>query len=125
MNRLHLDIVTKAQKLFGYICAVTEKSPKCFRIVFVKRLQNYALEIIENILSANLTKLDSENLPTRKKKQENAVIKLKTLSLISLTAKEQGCINDKQYEQIAKKAEEICAGIIAWERSDGERVKAV
>jgi len=46
-------VVTKAKELCTYIITVTQKSPKQFRFTFVSRLQNIALDVIENIYYAN------------------------------------------------------------------------
>ena len=50
-----LSVITKAKGLCSYIMTVTEKSPKRFRFTLVSRLQNYALDVIENLIMANET----------------------------------------------------------------------
>jgi hypothetical protein len=50
-----LSVITKAKDLCSYIMTVTDKSPKCFRFTLVSRLQNYALDVIENLIMANET----------------------------------------------------------------------
>ena len=42
-NSNDLVVITVAKKLCAYVIAVTEKSPKKFRGVFVNRMQNYIL----------------------------------------------------------------------------------
>lgn len=44
-----LTVITKAKDLCGYIMMITQKSPKHFRYTFVSRMQNLALDIIENL----------------------------------------------------------------------------
>lgn len=48
-----LTLVKKAKLLSREIFNVTERSPKKFRFTLVNRMQNLALDIIENIYSAN------------------------------------------------------------------------
>ena len=50
-----LSVITKAKELCSYVMTVTQKSPKQFRFTLVSRLQNYTLEIIENLYRANDT----------------------------------------------------------------------
>lgn len=52
----NLFVMTKAKDLCNYVITVTEKSPKKFRFTLVNRLQNYCLDIIENIHIANSKK---------------------------------------------------------------------
>lgn len=48
-----LSVITKAKDLCSYIMTVTDKSPKRFRFTLVSRMQNYGLDVIENLISAN------------------------------------------------------------------------
>ena len=48
-----LSVITKAKELCSYIMLVTDKSPKRFRFTLVSRMQNYALDVIENLYMAN------------------------------------------------------------------------
>ena len=83
---------------------VTQKSPKHFRFTFVTRMQNLALDVIENLYRANDTFITGKDLEARKKRlefQHNAITSLKLLTYISYLAYEQGCILLKQYEQIS------------------------
>lgn len=48
-----LKVITKAKELSMYILGVTENSPKKFRFTFITRLQNYSLDVIENLYYAN------------------------------------------------------------------------
>jgi hypothetical protein len=48
-----LEVVTKAKELCRYVVDATNKSPKRFRFTFVSRMQNIALDIIENLFLAN------------------------------------------------------------------------
>lgn len=58
-NSNDLIVITVAKKLCAYVIAVTEKSPKKFRGVFVNRMQNYCLDTIEYLLEANFIRMDS------------------------------------------------------------------
>ena len=47
-----LTVITQAKALCSYIMTVTDKSPKRFRFTLVAKLQNYALNVIENLYYA-------------------------------------------------------------------------
>ena len=62
-----LYVITKTKELAKYVITVTEKSPKKFRFTLVTRLQNYCLDVIENLLMANMLLLtDSKRLEHQK-----------------------------------------------------------
>ena len=73
MATSELSVITKAKDLCSYIMTVTDKSPKRFRFTLVSRMQNYGLDIIENLISANeiyvkvTTGTDVKECPTLKK----------------------------------------------------------
>ena len=48
-----LTVIVRAKELASYIMTVTDKSPKRFHFTLTSRLQNYALDIIENLYRAN------------------------------------------------------------------------
>lgn len=49
-----LYVVTKVKELTKYVITVTEKVLKKIRFTLVVRLQNYCLDVIENIVTANM-----------------------------------------------------------------------
>ena len=119
-----LVVVTYAKKLCAYVITVTEKSPKKFRGVFVNRMQNYCLDVIEELLKANFIKMNSsENKMTREICQQNAIIKLKLLGYVSMVAESSGCILSRQYKIISSQLAETINLIVAWKKSDDERWK--
>ncbi|MBR0093635.1 MAG: four helix bundle protein, partial [Lachnospiraceae bacterium] len=102
-NVTELSVITKAKELCSYILTVTEKSPKRFRFTLTSKLQNYALNIIENLYRANevfLVKGDMQAVRDRRAFQRQAMTECKLLSYMALVAREQGAILPKQYEQI-------------------------
>ena len=60
-NSNDLIVITVVKKLGAYIIAVTEKSSAKYRGVFVNRMQNLALEVLELLLQANFIRIDSKN----------------------------------------------------------------
>lgn len=121
-NANDLVVITVAKKLCAYVIAITEKSPKKFRGVFVNRMQNYCLDTIEYLLEANFIRMDS--MPNREKreyKQKEAIVKLKLLGYIAMVAESSGCILQKQYKQISMQLAETINLIVAWKKSDDER----
>lgn len=121
-NANDLMVITVVKKLGAYIITVTEKSPKRFRGVFVNRMQNYCLEVLECLLNANFIRMDSlEHKTIREKYQKDAIIKLKLLGYIAMVAEMSGCILIKQYKQISMQITEAVNLTAAWKKSDDER----
>lgn len=60
-NANDLIVVTVVKKLTAYIITITEKSSKKFRNVFVCRMQNYCLDILESLLQANFNPSSRSN----------------------------------------------------------------
>ena len=104
--------------------AVTEKSPKKFRGVFVNRMQNYCLDTLEYLLEANFIRMDSiENKKKREEYQKEAIVKLKLLGYIAMVAESSGCILKRQYKEITRQLAEGINLISAWKKSDDERFR--
>lgn len=121
-NSNDLVVITVAKKLCAYVITVTEKSPKKFRGVFVNRMQNYCLDVIEYLLKANFIRMDSNaNKEKREHYQKEAIVKLKLLGYISMVAESSDCILKKQYQQISMQLAETINLIIAWKKSDDSR----
>ncbi|MBP3635349.1 MAG: four helix bundle protein [Bacilli bacterium] len=123
-NSSDLIVITKAKKLCSYVITITEKSPAKFRGVFVNRMQNYCLDVIELLLNSNFFRIDSiDNKKKREEYQKEAIIKLKMLGYISMISECSKCILPKQYRQISIQTAEIIKLIIAWKKSDDERFR--
>lgn len=121
-NSNDLVVITVAKKLCAYVIAVTEKSPKKFRGVFVNRMQNYCLDTIEYLLEANFIRIDSAtNKAKREHYQKEAIVKLKLLGYMAMVAESSDCILTKQYKQISMQLAETINLIAAWKKSDDER----
>ena len=115
----NLFVITKVKKLASYIITITNKSPKHFRPVFVNRMQNYCLDCLEALIQANsLRKDNKQSLQKRKEFQHQAYVKLKLLEYISFLAQENGCILQKQYEQITIQLAESINLLVAWRKSE-------
>ncbi len=121
-NANDLMVITVVKKLGAYVIAVTEKSPKKFRGVFVNRMQNYCLDTLELLLEANLIRMDSgTNKISREQLQKEAIVKLKLLGYVAMIAEDSNCILKKQYKQISIQLAEAINLIVAWKKSDDER----
>lgn len=122
VNSNDLMVITVVKKLGAYIIAITEKSPAKFRGVFVNRMQNISLEILELLLQANFIRIDSiENKKSRENYQKDAIIKLKMLGYISMVAENSGCILSRQFKQISIQIGEAINLVAAWKKSDDDR----
>ena len=120
-----LAVITKAKDLCSYVMTVTDKSPKRFRFTLVAKLQNYALDIIENLYQANEVFVkagDREKAQQRIDFQHQALTELKLLGYMAQLSMEQGCILPKQYEQITKKIHDCQNMLGAWLNSDRKRL---
>lgn len=107
-NDLYVMTVTK--DLAKYIITVTEKSPKKFRFTLVVRLQNYILDAIESIYTANC----QTDVRVRMEYQEKARLQLSMLDYFAGIAFEQECILAKQYEQISKRVADSLLYLGRW-----------
>ena len=119
-----LTVVMRAKDLCSYIMTVTQKCPKNFRYTYVSRLQNLAMDVIENIFRANDTfvlKGDVRTYNIRLEFQHKALTDLKLLAYFSLLAMEQKCILPKQFEQISRMATDCQNLLGAWIISDKRR----
>lgn len=126
MNRSQseLTVITKSKDLCSYIFTVTQKSPKQFRFSFTSRLQNLALDIIENLYRANDTfvvKGDNAAFEKRNGYQHTAMTDLKLLAYFALLARENGAVTPKQYEQISLQSTECLNLLGGWINKDKNR----
>lgn len=128
-----LTVITQAKALCSYIRTVSDKSPKRFRFTLVAKLQNYALNVIENLYYSNevpMQTADLSRLRERADHQRKALTELRLLGYMAQLAMEQQCILPKQYEQITKMVREqadlrLC-GLQRGERAaDGESIQPV
>ena len=123
-NKRELSVITKAKELCSYVMTVTEKSPKRFRFTLVSRMQNYALDVIEDLYIANeifvpLGRRDQAE--KRQAHQQKAQTGLRLLGYIAQLAMEQQCILPNQYEQITRRVYDSRNLLGAWMVSDRKR----
>ncbi|MBR1471569.1 MAG: four helix bundle protein, partial [Lachnospiraceae bacterium] len=98
--------------------------PKRFRFTLVSRLQNYALDVIENLIRANeiyVSAGDMRSAEQRTSFQRSAMTALKLLAYMSELAMQQGCILPKQYELVTKQVCDAENMLGAWMNSDKKR----
>ena len=118
-----MAVVTKAKELCAYVMTVTQKSPKQFRFTFTSRLQNLALDVIEQIYRANDVMLDgnAQNRARRLEHQHASLTSLRILAYFAMLAREQGCLTPRQYELIANLATDCQRMLGGWINSDRRR----
>lgn len=125
MNNKELGVIVKAKDLCSYVMTVTQKSPKQYRFTFTTRLNNLAMDIIQNLYLANDTFVGGENAKNQWEKrlsyQQEAMTKTRLLSYFALLAMEQKVILPKQYHVISVRAYEVMQTLTAWVRSDKKR----
>ncbi len=95
MVNSELSVITKTKELCSYVMTVTEKSPKRFRFTLVSRMQNYALDVIENLYIANEIYVQAgrrDQAEKRQAYQQKAQTGLRLLGYIAQLAMEQQCV---------------------------------
>ena len=123
-NKSELSVITKAKELCSYVMTVTDKSPKRFRFTLVSRLQNYALDVIENLYMANEVYVPAgrpDLAAKRQARQQMAQTRLRLLGYMAQLAWEQQCILPRQYEQITRMVYDCRNMLGAWMVSDRRR----
>ena len=122
-----LTVITRAKELCQYILLVTDHSPKKFRFTLVGRMQNYALDIIENLYLANSILLKSGTsegkVRQRQEYQGSAMVTLRLLAYIAMVGRESQCITGKQHSVMADKIMETQRLLYAWAKSDQKRME--
>lgn len=95
--------------------------------MLVRKMQAYALDVIENLYMANCKKIvydiSNEELKEREKYQNSAMTKCPLLNYITMIARESSCITAKQHTMIADKTIEIQRMLYSWQQSDLKRIK--
>ena len=128
-NQGDLAVITAAKDLCSYILKVTDKSPKKFRFTLTSRLQTYALDIVESLITANEVYMRSNRrdaleraVGMRHSFQKKAMTKIKLLDYVTQVAMEQECILSNQYEQITKQLSDCRNLLGGWINSDQKRL---
>lgn len=119
-----LIVFTKTKDLVDYVIDITSRSPKSFRFTFVTRLQNYALDILENLFKANevlVIRNDKVKKEQRAAFQRRALTSLNLLTYVSEMAFKHGCIIQKQFVQIIKLSGIAETLIYNWLEKDSKR----
>ena len=124
-----LVVVTKAKDLCEYVMTITQKCSKEHRYTYVSRLQNLAMDVLENIFRANAVYV--ENGPEKREKcrqrldfQHEALLGLRMLAYFAELGAKQKVILFKQYEQIAVQSTNCMNLLGAWINSDKKRFGA-
>lgn len=121
-----LLVINKAKTLCKYIIDATGKSPKKFRFTLVTRLQNYSLDVVESLITANeiyVVEGASVEAIKRTELQRKAMTSLKLISYISEIAMTEQCILPRQFEQISKLIFNTQNLLGAWMKSDRNKFK--
>ena len=126
-NKSELQVVTKAKDLCSYILTITQKSTKKFRFTLVTRLQNLALDVIQDIYEANeiyLKNNTQQKINERICKQRSALTKIKLIAYLSHLAREQSCILPKHFENISAIAHDCQYLLAAWIKKSKEGLES-
>lgn len=120
-----LAVITKTKDLANTLFAITELSPKKFRMTLVNRMCNSVLEALENLICANdimLGRSPEENL-LRRQYQMSALSKLKVLDSLLLISLNNSCITSKQYTRVTRLIADCIRLAAAWIKSDRTRIE--
>lgn len=110
--------MTKAKDLCNYVFTVTQKSPNKYRFTLVRRLQDYCLDIIENMHIANGKMTAAERLVYQEKVKQSLAL----LGYVAEIAYVQECILYKQFEQISLQQAECILYLNKWIKSNANLV---
>lgn len=116
-----LAVMTKVRELAVYIFNILENSSKKYRLTMVNRLQNYSLDVIENIYLAN----KSFDKDKRKYYQDEANTKLAMCDYMANLMCELHVILVDQYGHISLLIGESLKLLKAWQNSDSTNSKLV
>ena len=105
-----MAVFTHAKKLAEYIFVICEKSPKKFRWSIITRLQNAAVDVIENLYRANFERGSDERIAY----QKSALVSLNLVDFYAETARSNQAINLKQTGIIAKQIVECKKLLNGW-----------
>ncbi|MDO5330802.1 MAG: four helix bundle protein [Bacillota bacterium] len=116
-----LAVMTKARELAQYVFDACEKSPRKYRFSLCTKLQNYALNVIEEIYLAN----SSKDLGIRISHQERARVNLAMTDYFANLANELNCLSIHQYEVISLRDAEAMKLLVAWMNSSKKQLEEV
>lgn len=92
-SQSELQVITHAKNLLNYMMTITQKSPKQFRFSLVGRMQEYVLNIVEELYYANdifVSPNSSVGWVQRQAHQRKAMSTLKLLVYVAQVSMEQG-----------------------------------
>ena len=119
-NSGDMVVVTKAKNLVKYIFEITQNAPKKYRYTFIAKLQNFALELIENLYRANEIQYKNAGEKEKEKKSfyiNEALCDLKLIEYFSMLMFECECLLFKQYEQIIRLGVQCNTLIVNWKKA--------
>lgn len=117
-----LYVITCFEKVMDYLFKACESSPKKFRYSFVMKIEQLLLDTEECLIHANMTRLEDKR---RTEHQEEAKVRLVTLSAILRIAMNQKCISFSQYENATKLIADTTSYLDKWMISDETRRKNI
>jgi hypothetical protein len=100
MSQDELPIFVKWMDFLNWLLPTTEKFPKRVRFVFVERINNLALDVIEDIIEARYSRFEKPVL-----KQLN--LKLEKLRVLLRICQSQSYLSHKSYHYAVKKIDEV------------------
>lgn len=126
-SQSELQVITHAKNLLNYVMTITQKSPKQFRFSLIGRMQEYVLNIVEDLYYANdifVSPNSNAGWAQRQAHQRKAMSTLKLLVYVAQVSMEQGAIQPKQYQQISQQAFNVENMLGAWMNSDQKRMNS-
>lgn len=122
-----LKVLSKSKQLTKYTMKITNNTkryPKKVRFTITNRIQDKTINIVENILRANLYSLkNKKEQKMRKFRQKEILILCKELLFFVELSKENSYINSKSFKYWSKNILEIQYMVGGWINADKKRVK--
>jgi hypothetical protein len=121
-----LTVITKAKELCAYVMHVTQSAPKQFRFSYVRKMQDLALDVVEEVIRANDLLVGgshgTRNSALRHDLQMRAITDVKLLAYMAEMAVQQQCLLLRHFEQIARLSTDCRNLLGAWINSDKKRL---
>jgi hypothetical protein len=105
-------VLNKAKDLASYIFQITQNSPVKFRWSIISKLQQYGLNLVEQIFLAN--ELTGEQ---RLKFQKSALSQLSLLNYMVEFANQNDAIKSDKLPKVASKSQDVQNLLYAWIKS--------
>ena len=116
--RGQLYVITCFNRLFEYLLNILDNAPKKYRYTFVVKIENMLLDVNEELILANLAKIEDTR---RGDRQNDAYGKLIVLANLLRMVMNDRCLSFHQYEISSNYLKETKDYLLRWMKSVASR----